>query len=363
MSLRIPQQQAKELLALASQESDPATKQVLIDAARDLFKMDADNQKLALRIERNMVDLRMARIQPWDSDLDPDDITQNINDADDLLAKEMLTDLEQRGISHIRITAQSPEGYVVKALAKFIGPLTKSQNDFNKDVIQLIEPKATGVANSGNTLSDLGLHVDGTQHSETPAVLIFYYVAGAKIGANSVFVDSAKVLLDIDEERRHEILLNLARPDAATFSKKNMVHTGPIFYFSSTGSLVCRIRFDEVLQAHPKCKDDYEFLRERFNDPQYAMEFRPREGDIIVFDNWRVLHARDEVFGMHVRCHWRGWVSDLKRILQPKYYIGIRPFPTVLAAQIEATNTAKAAAKKSRKSTKSATKKSGKRRK
>jgi hypothetical protein len=33
------------------------------------------------------------------------------------------------------------------------------------------------------------------------------------------------------------------------------------------------LAFDEVMQVHPACRDDYEFLRERFNDPQYAMKF------------------------------------------------------------------------------------------
>jgi alpha-ketoglutarate-dependent taurine dioxygenase len=200
--------------------------------------------------------------------------------------------------------------------------------------------KATlgGQANSGDTAADLGLHVDGTQHAETPAVLIFHYIAGAKVGANSVFIDIAKALLDIEEERRYEILMNLARPDAAACSKKDMTHTGPIFYFSPTGSLVCRLRFDEVMQVHTECRDDYEFLRERFNDQRYAMEFRPREGDIIVFDNWRVMHARDEVYGMHVRRHWRAWVSTLKSTLLPNYYLGIRPIPLEIAAKIKVVN-------------------------
>jgi alpha-ketoglutarate-dependent taurine dioxygenase len=331
-------QRAHDQLALARGESDPAIKQILLESALYYFKKDADSNNQFARVERYMANIKMARIEPWDANLNPDDITYDVNDVDDILAKKILNDLEQRGISNIRITAQSPEGFVVKSLAKFIGPLTKSQNDFDKDVIQLIEPKPTGAANSGNTLADLGLHVDGTQHSETPAVLIFYYITGAKVGANSIFVDTAKALLDIDEERRYEILINMARPDAATFSKKNMVHTGPIFYFSPTGSLVCRIRFDDVIQVHPDCLKDYEFLKERFNDPQYAIEFRPREGDLIVFDNWRVMHARDEVYGMTVRRHWRGWVSTLKPTLQPRHYLGIRPVPTAIAAKIEAAN-------------------------
>jgi alpha-ketoglutarate-dependent taurine dioxygenase len=93
-----------------------------------------------------------------------------------------------------------------------------------------------------------------------------------------------------------------------------------------------------VIKVHPDCRGDYEFLRERFNDSKYAMDFKPREGDIIVFDNWRVLHARDEVYGMHVRRHWRGWVSTLKGNIQPDYYLGIRPVPLQIAARIEEAN-------------------------
>jgi alpha-ketoglutarate-dependent taurine dioxygenase len=93
-----------------------------------------------------------------------------------------------------------------------------------------------------------------------------------------------------------------------------------------------------VIQVHPACKDDFDFLKERFNDPQYAMEFRPREGDIVAFDNWRVMHARDEVFGLHVRRHWRAWISGLKPSLLPRYYLGVRPVTTKIAAEIEAAN-------------------------
>jgi alpha-ketoglutarate-dependent taurine dioxygenase len=199
-------------------------------------------------------------------------------------------------------------------------------------------PKAAGAANSGDTLADLGLHVDGTQHIETPCVLMFHYVSAAKLGATSVFVDTAKVLLDIKADRRQQILVNLARSDAATFSKKKMVHTGPIFYFSPTGRLVCRVRFDNVISLRPECTDDFNYLQRKFNDSKYRLEFKPREGDMIIFDNWRVLHARDEVFGKKVRQHWRGWVSNLKPAFQPDYFLGIRPIPAAIAAKIEAAN-------------------------
>ena len=278
-----------------------------------------------------------ARIEPWTGNLDYDDLLLHADYVDDILLKRVLADVEKRGISFIRLTAQSPEEYVVRSLARLIGPLTHRQNDFVGDV-QMICPNANGSPNSGNSLVGLGLHVDGTQHDETPCLLLFHYISGAKIGANSIFVDTAKVFADIDQKRLFKIFTNLARPDAATFSKKNMLHRGPIFYFSPCGDLVCRIRFDAVIHVDPRCVEDFQFLASRFADPQYALELKPRQGDIIVIDNWRVLHARDVVYGFAVRQHWRGWVNQLKPALQSKYLLGIRPIPYSLASEILRAN-------------------------
>ena len=282
-------------------------------------------------------DLSMSRIDPWDASLDPELIRREFNEVDNLLRKQMLRDLERMGLCYIRITAQSPEQHISRSIAKFLGPLTQSQNDFPGE-IKPVTPEASGTEGSGDTSQDLGLHVDGTQHDETPAFLIFHYIAGAKSGANSVFVDSARVLFDIPERERNRILVKLAKPDAATFSKKNMTHRGPMVYFSPSGRLLLRIRFDNVISVHPDCVEDFEYLKAKFNEPQYRLEFRPEPGELIVFDNWRVLHARDEVYGLNVRRHWRSWIIDLIEKERPKYLHGIRPVPADLVVQIRRSN-------------------------
>ncbi len=265
----------------------------------------------------------LARIAPWDHTLASTDITVESATLGDYEQSRIWDLLERYGICLFRMGAQSADDAVVFELAKFIGPPTEEQNLF-RGQLKLIQPTAEGRVNSGDTAKDLGLHVDGTQHEQQPMALIFQYITDAKLGAQSVFVDAERVLFDIDEPQRHRIMSDLARPDAAIFSKSGMKYTGPIFSISALGTVSCRIRLDEVIQVHPDCREHYDFLSERFNQEKYRLSFRPREGDVIVFDNWRVLHARDEVFGRCVRAHNRMWISSMKANLKSKHWLGVR---------------------------------------
>lgn len=222
-------------------------------------------------------------------------------------------------------------------MGRLIGPPTPTQNTFTGEV-KTIRPAPEGRVNSGDTTKDLGLHVDGTQHEEQPALLIFQYVTEPEYGADSIFVDGARALTDIEETRRHQALTALAHPHAATFEKSGMRYTGPVFSMTGPQSVKCRIRFDEVMQVLPELKDDYELLREAFNRDEYRASFKPREGDIIVFDNWRLLHARDEVFGYRVREHRRMWILHLKPEHQPRFNLGVRPLPLETLTEISRKN-------------------------
>lgn len=135
------------------------------------------------------------------------------------------------------------------------------------------------------------------------------------------------------------ILLTLARSDAATFSKLEESHTGPIFYYSPTGSLTCRIRFDSVIDVHPDCRIAFDRLKERFEDQRYSAMFLPNRGDVVVFDNWRVMHARDEIRGLaHTRHHRRVWIEFPRREHQVDYRMGIRPILPEVEAEIRRCN-------------------------
>jgi hypothetical protein len=259
---------------------------------------------------------------------------------DGLVPDRIWENLEQYGICLIRLVAYPPEETVLENIVKLIGFPAEEQNDY-KGAIKDINPAAEGRANSGDTTSELGFHVDGTQDPDQPALLAFQYVRGAKLGANSRFADAAGILAEFDDPLRNEILTTLARSDAARFSKIEMDYEGPIFSFSPTGALMCRIRFDSVITVHEECREAFNLLKERFESTQYPSMYLPKAGDVVVFDNWRIMHARDEIHGPIQRHHRRVWIAVPRHEHQITYQLGIRPISRDIAAKIEEANTRK----------------------
>lgn len=282
-------------------------------------------------------DEKRAHIETWEGSLHHEEFLIECRGIEDIEQKNILKNLERYGICQIRLQNQPPEEYVLESTFKLIGQPANRQNDF-VGIIKNLKPEPGIEANTGSSTGDLGFHFDGTQHEHQPAVLIFQYVVGATLGGNSKFVDAARILADIDLTRREDLLVNLAQPDAATFSKKGMQYVGPVFSFPDNYSLACRIRYDSVLTISPKFEEDYNLLKAGFMDPRYHMLFKPRPGDIILFDNWRVAHARDEIYSTVQRHHRRTWLEFLRLELQSRYQMGIRPISDKIKARIKEAN-------------------------
>ena len=278
----------------------------------------------------------LSRITPW-AQLSHKKYLIETKELDGLVPDRIWEKIEEYGICLIRLLNYPPEESVLENVVKLIGFPADDQNDYSGP-IKDINPSVQGRVNSGDSTSELGFHVDGTQDLIQPAILAFQYVRGAKLGANSRFADMAGILSDFDEDLKNEILGTLARCDAATFSKLGVEYAGPIFSFSSIGSLMCRIRFDSVITVHKDCLDAFELLRERFESTYYPSMYLPRDGDIVVFDNLRVMHARDEIYGEVQRHHRRVWIAVPRHEHQIAYQLGIRPVSSELAARIKLAN-------------------------
>ena len=278
----------------------------------------------------------VAHITPW-AQLGHKKYLIETKEIDGLVPDRIWEKIEEYGICLIRLLNYPPEESVLENIVKLIGFPADEQNDYSGP-IKDINPAREGRANSGDTTSELGFHVDGTQDLVQPAVLAFQYVRGARLGANSRFADLAGILADFEEGVRNEILTTLARFDAARFSKIGMEYTGPIFSYSSTGSLMCRIRFDSVITVHEDCRTAFDLLKERFDSTYYPSMYLPRDGDIVVFDNWRVMHARDEIYGEVQRHHRRVWIAVPRHEHQISYQLGIRPVAPEIAARIREAN-------------------------
>lgn len=301
-----------------------------IEAIRSRMPMIASAQEL-------------AHISPW-AQLGHKKYLVETNEINALVPNRIWENLEQYGICLIRLNNYPAEATVLESIVKLVGFPTEDQNDYSGS-IKDITPAATGRPNSGDTTSELGFHVDGTQERIQPALLAFQYVRGAKLGANSKFIDMAGVLSDLKPDEMYEVLTKLSRSDAASFSKLDVSYRGPIFSFSATGALACRIRFDSVIDIHPECRTAFELLRAYCESTYYPSMFLPEDGDVIVFDNWRVMHARDEIHGPIQRHHRRVWIGLPRHEHQIDYKLGIRPITPQLQATIEANSLGQSPAK------------------
>jgi hypothetical protein len=126
-------QRLETLYDLARDEVDPQVKASRIKIAEHYYKVKLEEKRgRSVHMAGISSNVKLARIDPWDGDLNPRDLLIDANDVGDIEQNQILTALEKRGICQLRITAQTADAYVIKAVAKLIGPLTKRQNDFKR---------------------------------------------------------------------------------------------------------------------------------------------------------------------------------------------------------------------------------------
>jgi alpha-ketoglutarate-dependent taurine dioxygenase len=268
----------------------------------------------------------------WNSDLDIGSILIEQNNLGDETIRSMYQNLTEFGIAVLRISNLEVSEAVFKDIATNLGPLEIVQNDYEGEIKE-IKPNLNGPQGSGNVLGDLGYHVDGTQSEEIPPLLIFQFENVSKGGGNSFFLDLGRVLSDIVVAHGSSEIISLANKFAGTFNKKNMTYEGPIlkYYDKPKEHSGFRIRLDEVLELNEVSKSSFEMIRNYIQTKKYDFNFKPREGDIVVFDNRRLVHARDGIIGKWQRSHNRGWIKELSGTAKKEINLGIRSTSTLLS--------------------------------
>lgn len=342
-----PQRLATRLraIAIAPEASDPAAVAreavALIredlaarDRGRALTRPSRENQMPDIQTPKQQ--LEIERIRPW----------LTLNERDFLVTTEQLREPELRqirqlvewyGIALIRIHGQAADTAVVEALARSFGSPTETQNDFEGGLKDIRPTQKVTTANTGDSARELGPHVDGTQHDRQPDLLIFQYVRGPDYGGHSTFWDLAQVFHELSTDKLNQLVSALAHPTAGLFEKKGMRYEGPLVRLNAHNGLVLRERFDEVIKLHPDVQPWHDYLSTRLK--QRALEFTPVRGDIVIFDNGRLLHGRGPIGGEDVRHHRRMWIESLHPELHSEIKLGVRPIPVSALAEIQRLGT------------------------
>ncbi len=251
----------------------------------------------------------------WDK-IEEQDILLEVDKLGSLEVSRLRWLLQKFGIGLVRPFGIESSPELLIHLSRCLGHTLTDQNGHTGPYKEIF-PAEGVTATTGDSSDELGPHVDGTQHSLLPALLIFQYLVTAQYGAMSQFWDFSSFLLSKPERQRSRLINELSAADAASFRKKGMEHIGPILERNAS-SYSLRLRFDSVIEVKAELKKDFAEMKDYFQSP--GLEFLPRPGDLVVFDNRRLLHARTQVHGARMRRHRRVWIGETETSLP----LGIR---------------------------------------
>ena len=287
--------------------------------------------------------LRIAGVTPWKV-LAEDEFTLPVDALEGGDKSTALRMLHKYGIVRIRMHGDPPSAQRLLSLENWVGPAREVQNDTPGKVKSLV-PNYEAPPNTGDSSQALAPHVDGTQDEQTPALLAFQYETGGKWGAESTFLDTTAMLAELPEHDLRRILTVLARKDCATCTKTKgkwtQTFSGPIVQSQYGGlSVSIRLRDDDLLSVVDECAREFNELRElvRTWSDHNMIRYTPQDGDIVIFDNWRLLHGRAAVGGNRQRIHDRMWIDRFLPVYDGQYMLGIRPLGNGLLNAIELAN-------------------------
>jgi len=180
-------------------------------------------------------------------------------------------------------------------------------------------------ADTGYTTLAITPHTDGTYMMDAPGLMLFHCVQFEGSGGENVFVDGFRVaeILKQTNPKAFELLSTVAVPGQYLGDGVHLRARRPVFRLNDAGRLA-QISYNNHDRAPFRLPDEemaafYEALR-AFNrlieDPENQLKRRLLPGELLLFDNWRVLHGREAYEGKRdlIGCYfnWEDFESRLR---------------------------------------------------
>lgn len=157
------------------------------------------------------------------------------------------------------------------------------------------------MADSAYTPKELRPHTDGTYSHDAPGLQLLLCVDYEAKGGESIMVDGARIAADL-KAAQPQIHDDLTRIGVTGLYKGDDVvlrARRPILRLDEAGRLA-QVTFNNYDRDTVRLADDdmralYAGIRafdSMANDPAYQWRYTLAPGDMLVFDNWRVLHGR-----------------------------------------------------------------------
>lgn len=177
--------------------------------------------------------------------------------------------------------------------------------------------------NLAYTSMALPLHTDLPNQSMVPSYQFLHCYRNSVSGGESVFADGFKICLDLkkDDPEKFEILTTTSIPWRFHDRHCDIRSHRPIINLNPDGSFNMLV-FNAHLADVPDIRSDllvefyaaYHDLMQRIRDPKYALHHMLESGQMVIFDNHRLLHSRTSFDPATGDRHLRGYYIENNEI-------------------------------------------------
>jgi len=204
---------------------------------------------------------------------------------------EWLTRLAQDGIAFL---ASLPcEASAILGAAPLIGRVAETNYGLLFDVRTVPQPENLAYSDLG-----LGLHTDNPYREPVPGFQALHALVTSPEGGDSLFADGFALAAHLRESapEAFSILTTTAVPFHYRSTDAELYAARPLIQLSCEGK-VAAVHYNNRsirvgAQTAPAFYSAYRRFAALLREPRFQLQLRLADGDLVVFDNQRVLHGR-----------------------------------------------------------------------
>lgn len=252
---------------------------------------------------------------PWRAELGdhgvPRKDASTLMSSNDALA-EWLEQTKRYGLSIVTGLSDDPEAG--ETVARRIGHLRETNFGVTFEVMSKPDP-----INLAYTSDALPLHTDLTNQDAPPGYQFLHCIANEAQGGGSTFCDGAAVAEDLRtaDPEAFEILSTVSVPFRFHDNETDIRSRKRVIELGAKGEVreVCfNAHLADILDLDPSTMTTFYRAYRKFmqmtRDPVYGIPFRLSGGEMVVFDNRRVMHGREAFDPSTGFRHLRGCYVD-----------------------------------------------------
>ncbi|MBF7055061.1 TauD/TfdA family dioxygenase [Halomonas sp. KAO] len=255
----------------------------------------------------------VPRRRPWGESFSPARVAHGDFTAGAAGEREWLTALLRDGLVLLEEGPLADEE--VSRLAERIGPLRPTNFGARFDVRSKPNPN-----NAAYTAIALALHTDLPNWRQPPDIQLLYCLENGAEGGESIFADGFAAAESLRQSSPEAFRLLSETPIDFRFQDEHhdIVCRAPVIALDEAGSVI-EVRLnnwirDSLLLPAETIEAWYNAYRtfwQRVHAPQHRLEFALAPGEMVAFDNRRVLHGRNAFDPNSGRRHLQGTYLDL----------------------------------------------------